>query len=75
MSLDEKYSNIANWTVDGCIEIGNCDEYTGATARAFDMGGTIWESTENFATLEAALDAIEQGIAGWYAENGIEWEE
>lgn len=41
MSLDQKYPNIANWIASGCIEIGNCDYYTDASARVMDEGGTI----------------------------------
>lgn len=33
----------------------------------------IWETDESFPTLDAALDAIEKGIADWCDENGIEW--
>ncbi|MCO5186334.1 MAG: hypothetical protein M9941_16055 [Anaerolineae bacterium] len=74
MKIDEKYRNIANWVADACVEIGFCDEYTGVTARAVDMGGVVWETEETFSTLEAALDALETGIAAWCKEHGIVWE-
>ncbi|MBV7329093.1 hypothetical protein KFU94_12725 [Chloroflexi bacterium TSY] len=73
MNLDQKYRNITNWMADGCIEIGRCDDYTDSTARVMDEGGVVWETNEDFATLEAALDAIERGIEEWCAEIGIEW--
>lgn len=68
MNLDQKYPNIANWTGSGCIEIGCCDEYTDTTARVVDEGGVVWETNDDFPTLEAALDAIEKGIADWLGE-------
>ena len=74
MNLDEKYRNIANWIADGYIEIGSND-YDSTTARAGDEGGVVWETDEVFPTLDAALDAIEQGIADWCAEIGLEWED
>ena len=74
-SLDEKYPNIRKWLAYGCIEIGNCDYYTNSTARVVDIDEITWNSDEHFATLDAALDAIEQGIAEWCAEMGIELDE
>lgn len=74
MTIDQKYHNIAMWVADGCIEIGYCDDgYSNVSARAMDEGGTIWETEETFTTLEAALDALEAGIAAWCEENGVEW--
>ena len=72
MNLEQKYPNISNWMANGCIELGYCDDYTGSTARVTDGGGTIWETEEVYPTLDALLDAIEEGIAQWCAENGIE---
>lgn len=75
MSIDERYRNIRMWMADGGIEIGNTDDYTGVTARVVDEGGVVWETEEPFTSLEAALDAIEAGIADWCREIGIEWRE
>ena len=76
MTIDEKYRNIRMWMADGAIEIGHTDEdYTNVTARALDEGDVVWETEETFTSLEAVLDAIEAGIAGWCAEVGIEWRE
>lgn len=72
MTIDEMYPSIASWIGDGCIEIGSCDSCAGVTLRAVDQGGTAWETDEPFATLEAALDALEAGIAAWYEEIGVE---
>ena len=51
------------------------DGYTNVTAQAMDEGGVVWETEEVYPTLDAVLDALEQGIAAWCEEHGIEWAE
>jgi len=74
-SIDEKYPNIRKWLAYGCVEIGNCDYYTNSKARVVHVDGIAWDSDEHFTSLDAALDAIEQGIIEWCAEVGFELDE
>jgi len=37
--------------------------------RAIDEGGMIWEGREDYATLDAALQDLEAGIAAWIQQN------
>lgn len=59
------------WIKDGSIELGN-DGYSQMTVRAMDSGGVVWESEEDFKTLEDALGALERGIRGWCEQEGID---
>lgn len=72
-SFEETYPNIA-WLVtkQGWIELGYLDNgYTHSFARAFDPGGTVWESDTDYATLDDALRALDDGIAGWQRQLGL----
>jgi hypothetical protein len=63
------YPNIAKWVQDGWIEIGR-DNYSRSFVRALDIGGLVWEGTGQYATLDEALRALDDGIAAWLKENG-----
>ena len=63
------YPHIAAWVQDGLVEIGRTD-YTRSFVRALDEGGMIWEGAPHYPSLEAALRALDAGIAAWLAENG-----
>jgi hypothetical protein len=67
--FDVQYPNIAEW-IDGggLIEIGP-DGYTSSFIRAIDEGGTIWDSSEDYATLDDALRALDDGLKAWVDEN------
>ena len=39
--------------------------------RALDSGGMVWEGSIEYATLESALQALDEGLAAWMKENGI----
>ena len=73
MAIDKKCHSIAMWMADGTIEIGGDGYRNSTTARVLDEGGICWETTEDFANLEEALNAIEAGIAAVCEERGIVW--
>jgi len=64
-SLEETYPNIARWVeVYGWIEIGQ-DDYSTSFVRALDVGGMVWEGSDNYETLDEAMQALEAGLAEW----------
>jgi hypothetical protein len=54
-------------TGEGWIEIGR-DEYSRSLVRALDIGGLVWEGEEEHAAVDAALQALEEGLAAWMKE-------
>lgn len=65
------YPNITAWVEDGgFIEIGT-DHNTASFIRALDEGGIIWHGATEYPTMDAAFKALEDGIAGWLAKQGI----
>lgn len=71
--FEQTYPNIA-WLVteQGWVELGYLDNgYTHSFARAFDLGGTVRESDRAYPTLDDALRALDDGIAGWRHELGL----
>jgi hypothetical protein len=68
-SLEARYPNIASWVQDGWIEIGR-DDYSRSFVRALDIGGMVWEGESEYPTLDAALRALDAGIAAWLEEHG-----
>ncbi|MEO1740868.1 MAG: hypothetical protein AAFR99_03560 [Cyanobacteria bacterium J06629_9] len=70
VSFEQAYPHITSFVEDGCLEIGSVNYYDDDSfIRAIDEGGTIWDSSENFETLDDALAAADRGIADWYREN------
>ncbi len=67
--ITEAYPHLAAWVQDGYVEIGRTD-WTPSFVRALDEGGMIWEGAPRYASLEAALRALDDGIAKWLEENG-----
>ena len=65
---DKQYPHLSHWVSSrGWIEIGV--EYRGHLfARGLDEGGLIWEG-DGYQTLDAAMQALEQGIAEWTQKN------
>jgi hypothetical protein len=62
-----RYPNISDFVMDGWVQIGR-DEYSRTFIRAVDQGGMVWEGKTRYATMDAALDALEAGIAAWFDE-------
>lgn len=64
-SLEEAYPNITRWVeAYGWVEIGQ-DEYSTSFVRALDEGGMVWEGSDDCETLDAAMQALEAGLAEW----------
>ena len=70
-SFEEKYPNISAWVLDGQIEIGY-GEYDDVFIRAIDAGGVAWESDAKFSSMDEALSALDQGMADWCEEIGVD---
>jgi hypothetical protein len=70
-SLEQSYPHITRWVkTQGWIEIGE-DEYSRSFVRALDIGGMVWEGQEQseYATIDAMLRALEEGLAEWMREH------
>jgi hypothetical protein len=67
--LETRYPNIAAWVQDGWIEIGR-DDHSRSFVRALDIGGMVWEGEAEYPTLDAALRALDNGIATWLNGHG-----
>ena len=67
-SFEARYPHVASWVQDGWIEIGRND-YSTSLARAFDIGGQVWEGEGPYASLDEALRALDKGIAAWLEQN------
>ena len=58
-SFEETYPSISLWVKSyGWIEIGR-DEYSTSFIRVLDAGGMIWESKDNYPSLDKALRDLE----------------
>jgi hypothetical protein len=70
-SLEQRYPTIAEWiNGGGQITIGrDYDSGSSSTVFASDPGGVVWESEEEYATLDALFLALEQGLQEWIEEN------
>lgn len=61
--FEEVYPNIAHWvTTYGWIEIGQ-DDYSSSFVRVLDEGGMVWEGSDDYETLDEAMQALEAGLA------------
>lgn len=68
---DERYPYLAAWVRErGWIEIGS-DEYSWSAFRILDSGGLIWESDEDYESLDATLAAADAVLAELEAEGEI----
>ena len=56
------YPNIAHWIdVQGWIEVGQ-DEFSSSLVRCLDIGGMVWESSDEHETIDEALRALEEAL-------------
>ena len=71
--FEESFPTIARWisTEEGWVELG-ADGYSHSLARALHGGGTVWEGTDEYESLDDALRAMDEGIAAWLAENRLD---
>lgn len=63
---------IARWVRGGRIEVGE-SEYATMVARALDEGGMVFEA-KGFTTLDEAMIVLEQGLAEFWRNEGVELE-
>jgi hypothetical protein len=70
-SLDTTYPTIARWVKEfGWLEIGQ-DHMSQSFIRALDEGGLVWEGQGHYATLDAAFQELEAGLAAWMREQRL----
>jgi hypothetical protein len=62
--FEQMYPYITAWVQDGYIEVGN-DGYSRSFLRVLDEGGQIWESNDEYSSLDEALAAMDTAIAQW----------
>jgi hypothetical protein len=64
-SVDEAFPHLKEWvTTYGWIEIGY-DDYNRSFIRALDGGGMVWEGRMVYATLDNALQELDDALAAW----------
>jgi hypothetical protein len=68
--LAAAYPNVADLVQDGGYIERGWDYNTGTYARALDEGGLLWSGGEEGMTLEALLEALDEGIAQFNQEVG-----
>ncbi|MBH8574958.1 hypothetical protein I8752_18440 [Nostocaceae cyanobacterium CENA369] len=67
----ENYPHLTRFVNEiGWIEIGD-SEYVNSFARAYDLGGTVYEGKPNYSSLEAAFQDLEAAIKKYLEDNGI----
>ncbi len=69
--FETTYPDLTHWVeAHGWIEIG-ADEYSTSLVRVLDEGGMVWESEDDYDSLDAALQAADTAIANWLADLGL----
>jgi hypothetical protein len=64
-SFSETFPAIAYWVTSvGWIEIGD-DDVSPTWVWALDMGGLIWESDDQTASVDQAIQAMEKALRVW----------
>jgi hypothetical protein len=71
-AVEKAFPAIAQWVRDGHIEIGDQEGF-GFVAMALDYGGVVFED-DRPRTLAEAMAALEEGLAAWYEDQGMELE-
>jgi hypothetical protein len=70
-SIDAVYPSVARWVMEhGWLELGH-DDIRRSFVRALDEGGLVWEGQAAYATLDAALQDLEAGLAAWMREQHL----
>ena len=61
--IDAQYPTLSEWILSGSgwIELGQ-DEYSDSLVRILDIGGLLWESEKDYATLAEALADAEEAL-------------
>jgi hypothetical protein len=68
-TVEELFPAIAQWVLDGHLEIGDQEGF-GFVVRALDYGGLVFEDDKP-ETLAEALAALETGLRKWFDKQGI----
>lgn len=69
MNFSQIYPAIGRWIdEDGLIEIGT-NEYSPSLARAYDIGGLVWESVPEHKTVDEALTAMDKALQVLFDES------
>ena len=69
MNFSQLYPAITRWIdEDGLIEIGT-NEYSPSLARAYDIGGLVWESLPEHKAVDAALAAMDAALQVLFDES------
>lgn len=63
-SFEKKYPNVADWVVDGWVEIGSCD-WTKSFIRILDEGGMLWEGNTEYESVDDAFADAERVLVAW----------
>lgn len=64
----EQYPNLAEWVLDGWIEIGR-NGYSTSPIRVCDEGGLVWEGGTRHKSMDNILAEADQAISEWMKEN------
>ena len=65
-SFGARYPRISEWVkTQGWIELGQIDGFSNFIL-ALDEGGMIWEGKAGYATMDEALQALEDGLSRWF---------
>ena len=61
--IDDQYPTLSEWILSGAgwIELGQ-DDYSRSLVRILDIGGLLWESEQEYATLSDALADAEEAL-------------
>lgn len=66
--FSERYPNLAEWVLDGWIEIGRNGCST-SPIRVCDEGGLVWEGGTRHKSMDNILAEADQAISEWMKEN------
>jgi hypothetical protein len=77
VSFEEEYPHIAAWVRDmGPIEIGHLYDLPDSSfLRVIQYTDLIWSSDQTYASLDEALAEMEDAIATWCDDQGIQLED
>ncbi|AFY71357.1 hypothetical protein Pse7367_3108 [Thalassoporum mexicanum PCC 7367] len=68
--FETNFPNIVIWVESyGYIEIGDIED-SDSYVRAMKEGDPIWEGGNSYASLDEALQDLEEGITEWLEEHG-----
>jgi hypothetical protein len=67
-AFEGAYPHLSRWVTSyGWLEVGQAP-YCPSCIRVLDEGGTIWESTPRYASVDEALREADEAVAQWMRE-------